>query len=485
MKYQPLRNFLLLLAHPVSILAMVVLFVNDHILRIYWPSWWTGKIGDFAWLFFAPFVVGALIALFFPNRPVLEKYIGITAFGLIGGVFIFAKAVPAVNALLVHQAALLLGIPIRITLDPTDLMALIMLPFGFWFWRRSEKVQMAFPKRAWVVLPFAALLTIANSAAPNYGIDCLTITDQKTLAYSGYYSYITYNGGLTWQEFSYSAPDCSKNAQDNTIQDINHPDILYLFSSGSNIEKSSDGGKTWQIEFDISSGNPVKKAFYEKSLRESTLIPPGPLDAIFDPNTGNIIFAMGNEGVLVRVESGNWVWVAVGDHEHIEFTTIDALFNLSDEICLAIFLAALLLFTWAVVLNRSGRKEFVLGLSWVICLVLFFLLPSVQKRYYGISLVEWFILIYSLIITLLSINILRASIGNMRRTILRLIGQSLLSAILFLLPYFLWAMGILSNYNLAMTFALVFSIANLFMGLHSIKNLSKKTQQPHVNSTED
>jgi hypothetical protein len=28
------------------------LLINDHLLREFWPSWWTGKIGDFAWLLF-------------------------------------------------------------------------------------------------------------------------------------------------------------------------------------------------------------------------------------------------------------------------------------------------------------------------------------------------------------------------------------------------------------------------------------------------
>jgi hypothetical protein len=36
---------------------MAVLLLNDHLFRIHWPGWWTGKLGDFAWLFFFPFAL--------------------------------------------------------------------------------------------------------------------------------------------------------------------------------------------------------------------------------------------------------------------------------------------------------------------------------------------------------------------------------------------------------------------------------------------
>ena len=55
-----------LLSRPVSLLALFLLFLNDHVLRVLWPSWITGKLGDFAWLFFAPFALAALLALLIP-----------------------------------------------------------------------------------------------------------------------------------------------------------------------------------------------------------------------------------------------------------------------------------------------------------------------------------------------------------------------------------------------------------------------------------
>jgi len=38
---------------------------------------------------------------------------------------------------------------------------------------------------------------------------------------------------------------------------------------------------------------------------------PGPHDAEIDPNTGNIVAAMGLQGSLVREPGGDWLWVGV------------------------------------------------------------------------------------------------------------------------------------------------------------------------------
>ena len=64
--YRSLRT----LAHPLTWLALALLLVNDHLLRVLWPSWWTGKLGDFAWLFFAPLVLAALVSLIIPAQSI-------------------------------------------------------------------------------------------------------------------------------------------------------------------------------------------------------------------------------------------------------------------------------------------------------------------------------------------------------------------------------------------------------------------------------
>src|SRR5437762_1943110 len=44
------------LASPLSLAAIAILLINDHLLKQVWPSFLTGKLSDFAGLYFAPVV---------------------------------------------------------------------------------------------------------------------------------------------------------------------------------------------------------------------------------------------------------------------------------------------------------------------------------------------------------------------------------------------------------------------------------------------
>ena len=55
------RRTLISLSHPVSIGAIALLLFNDHVWRRVAPSWFTGNIGDFAWLIFTPFLLAVVL----------------------------------------------------------------------------------------------------------------------------------------------------------------------------------------------------------------------------------------------------------------------------------------------------------------------------------------------------------------------------------------------------------------------------------------
>lgn len=57
------------LLHPVIALSVALLVLNDHVLKQAYPSWWTGKLSDFAGLIFFPVFLGALVpARFISNE---------------------------------------------------------------------------------------------------------------------------------------------------------------------------------------------------------------------------------------------------------------------------------------------------------------------------------------------------------------------------------------------------------------------------------
>jgi len=72
--------FLRWLAHPLTIVAIAVLLLNDHVFKQAWPGLVTGKLSDVAGLVVAPPVLGLLFGLFLADR------IGAAAAVLVTGV---------------------------------------------------------------------------------------------------------------------------------------------------------------------------------------------------------------------------------------------------------------------------------------------------------------------------------------------------------------------------------------------------------------
>ncbi|HXU63881.1 MAG TPA: hypothetical protein VN962_19420, partial [Polyangia bacterium] len=110
------------LGHPIWWSALAVLAANDHILKGagVLPGWLTGKLSDFAFLIVAPVLVACLLpAAWRPRRAV----------ALIGTIAPFAagKLSPAFSHALVAAVGHL-GIAWRLWTDPTDLLALLVVP---------------------------------------------------------------------------------------------------------------------------------------------------------------------------------------------------------------------------------------------------------------------------------------------------------------------------------------------------------------------
>ena len=59
------------LASPGFALALVVLVLNDHVLKTAYPGWITGKLSDVAGLVLAPLLLGVLLTVWRVPRPML------------------------------------------------------------------------------------------------------------------------------------------------------------------------------------------------------------------------------------------------------------------------------------------------------------------------------------------------------------------------------------------------------------------------------
>ncbi len=228
MKNKALDRALASLVHPLALGTMALLLLNDHVLRRWWPSWWTGKLGDVAWLGFAPLAMAALLAFLIPPRlreRISSNDVGHAAFILTAGIFGLAKTLPLCHRLVVRILSMIVGGPVALQRDPMDLLALPALLLGWAIWKQTEpnadsqsKAQSR-RRRPWgaLALSLAALATLANTP-PNfaYGITCLAereasseIIAVATYSGKGYppgdvgpnaptHAFISKDGGLSW-----------------------------------------------------------------------------------------------------------------------------------------------------------------------------------------------------------------------------------------------------------------------------------------------
>ncbi len=164
MSNHSLRASLRCLAHPAVWLSIALLLLNDHLLKVAAPSWLTGKLSDIVGLFF-PFVLAAALSLLpGPLRRLPPMTLGRIAFAVTAAWFTAMKATPLGHAWAVQAISALLGRPIAVAFDPTDLLALAMLWPAWRLWRTATaETPHAFPLRAgWLALTLAAAASAAS-----------------------------------------------------------------------------------------------------------------------------------------------------------------------------------------------------------------------------------------------------------------------------------------------------------------------------------
>ncbi|MEK7356594.1 MAG: hypothetical protein AAB250_09105, partial [Bdellovibrionota bacterium] len=132
---------------PIPLSAVALTALNDHVLKVYFPSMLTGKISDFAGMFFSPLFFGALVLLTLQlvmRKPLRLKVAFLVGFMLsFDYLFIRIKTMPEV-AESMGRLLTELGVTSKIVADPTDLIAMALanvatIAYLGWFTRqRSE-----------------------------------------------------------------------------------------------------------------------------------------------------------------------------------------------------------------------------------------------------------------------------------------------------------------------------------------------------------
>jgi hypothetical protein len=154
------------LLHPLWLASLVVLGVNDHLLKGsgLLPGWLTGKLSDIAGLLVAPALFACLVRV--------RSARGLAAgHALVGAVFAAIKLSPAALAAW-SWAFDRLGVGWQGVCDPTDLVALAVLPLGFRAFLPAMAREASAPARvAERALVLAAVPICAATSEP-YDPEC-------------------------------------------------------------------------------------------------------------------------------------------------------------------------------------------------------------------------------------------------------------------------------------------------------------------------
>lgn len=142
-----------LFTRPLFLLGLILLLTNDFYLKSAFPSMLTGKLSDFAGLFIFPY----FFSVFFKDQ---AKYIY-----LITGIFFFYWKLEIAQPFITFIASIT-HLPLYRTVDVTDWIALLILPFSYNYFRKEWRITAkANPVFTTVIVLISCFSFVATSRA--------------------------------------------------------------------------------------------------------------------------------------------------------------------------------------------------------------------------------------------------------------------------------------------------------------------------------
>jgi hypothetical protein len=254
------------LAHPGSVLALVVLVLNDHVLKQAWPGWVTGKLSDVAGLVVAPLLLGAVLAL------VRAPWAMPLALAATGAGFVLCKT-SSFGAEVTSSVWSLFGTPTMIRADVTDLIALPAL-YAAWRihrsasrvvgsgWRRTVAVAVGM-----AVLPVGVLATAATSCDGDDGLSPINAVEGRFTATQSRQAFVVSDDAsgyvridpLTGQVDALDDRDVARLRDDHPVGACDSAGVrCWRVEDFEKVQSSVDGGVTWRDDLVVSQGEQAR-----------------------------------------------------------------------------------------------------------------------------------------------------------------------------------------------------------------------------------
>ena len=322
--------------HPVTLAALAVLLVNDLLFKAMWPgAWIPGKLSDLAWMVFAPPLLAYILPFATLGRAQGQRAAFAAAYAGLPLLYAAFNTFQPVHDATLRLLGFIGGDGPRSPLDPTDSLVIpLAVAAALWVWRRPPmEAETIRTRLVLLVVAVFALASVATSYQTDWGITKVGRTASGTLGagvspsylagdgtYEGYESL---DGGLTWAARRMVVPLERQEWQDWDEREVREPSGAYFKVDAPYIirayEGQSDREVVYSYEYLLSGGNRWMQALDKRDV-ENRVIATRALDLFYDDQTGNLIVAMGLQGVVVVAPDGTSTRVAVGRYSPTDFS---------------------------------------------------------------------------------------------------------------------------------------------------------------------
>lgn len=450
-----------LMAHPLVIGSVLLLLLNDHLFRVIYPSSFTGKLSDFCWLLFFPLILAIPLSIFMFGRVRHHQEIVLfSSLSLTGLVFVLANTNTSFRQFLEHLLGAATRSEFRITQDPTDLVALLSFVPLWLLWKRGKDNRASHERTLpYLTIAIGITFSLANSAYQIQGIECVTMKGTELVSSTGWQDeiYVSNDGGMSWDYCAECTSQCVSPSDESLVIHPEEGSVQYRYTPGDRIERSEDGGDSWVESYDLTQYHDARSAFYE--YKSGAQLVSGPFSGVIEPTSGNAVFAMGHDGVLVHEANGLWEWIAVGDYRRegrsLPSSPKELVGFLYGEFHLSVLFGLLSIASILVVSPFTAGKIVSLSVPWLTFFISWALRPALDRLGYSGAIAVF--LVYSGYFTF-ALHMLLFSREHIKVHNLKFLLMILILGLaVFFLPYILWTLTWFPSYTFT-------SITSLILG---------------------